>query len=57
MTSGRLSEALPYLETAVRIDPHSAPARTDLGTALGKMGRLPEAVAEFESALRIDPKR
>jgi len=45
MASGRLSEALPYFETAVRIDPKSAPARTDLGTALGRTGHLPDAIA------------
>ena len=52
---GRLSEALPYLETAVRIDPESAPARTDLGTALGKMGRLPDAIAQLQIAVRLEP--
>jgi tetratricopeptide (TPR) repeat protein len=55
MSSGRLSEALPYLETAVRIDPDSAPARTDLGTALGKMGRLPDAIAQLQIAVSLWP--
>ena len=36
---GRLSEAIPYLETAVRIDPDSVPAHTDLGSALARSGR------------------
>ncbi len=52
---GRLSEALPYLETAVRIDPESPPARTDLGTTLGKMGRLPDAIAQLQVAVRLEP--
>jgi tetratricopeptide (TPR) repeat protein len=52
---GRLSEALPYLETAVRIDPDSAPAQTDLGTTLGKMGRLPDAIAQLQIAVRLAP--
>ena len=51
----RLSEALPYLEAAVRIDPESAPARTDLGTALGKMGRLSDAIAQLQVAARLEP--
>ena len=55
MTSGRLSEALPYLETAVRIDPKSAPAQTDLGTALGKMGRLQDAIAQLQIAVSLAP--
>jgi protein O-mannosyl-transferase len=52
---GRLSEALPYLETAVRIDPDSATAHTDLGIALDKTGRLPDAIAQFQTAIRLDP--
>ena len=52
---GRLSEALPYLETAVRIDPDSAPAHTDLGSALARTGRLPEAIAQFQAAIRLAP--
>jgi tetratricopeptide (TPR) repeat protein len=52
---GRLSEAISYLETAVRIDPDSAPAHTDLGSALAKAGRLPEAIAQFQAAIRLAP--
>jgi tetratricopeptide (TPR) repeat protein len=55
MASGRLPEALPYLETAVRIDPDSAPARTDLGTALGKVGRLADAIAQLQIAVSLWP--
>ena len=55
MTSGRLSEAIPYLEAAVRIDPGSVPAHTDLGSALAKSGRLREAIAQFWYAIRLDP--
>lgn len=52
---GRLSEALPYLEAAVRIDPNSPPAHTDLGSALARAGRLPEAIGQFETAIQLDP--
>ena len=52
---GRLSEAFPYLETAVRIDPDSAPAHTDLGSALARSGRLPEAIAQFQEAILLAP--
>ena len=51
----RVSEALPYLEAAVRIDPDSPPARTDLGSALARMGRLPEAIGQFQEAIRLAP--
>jgi protein O-mannosyl-transferase len=53
--SGRPSEALPYYETAVRIDPESALARMNLGTALGQMGRLPDAIAQLQIAVRLSP--
>jgi tetratricopeptide (TPR) repeat protein len=52
---GRLSEALPYLEAATRINPDSAPARTDLGTALGELGRVPDAIAQLQIAVRLEP--
>jgi protein O-mannosyl-transferase len=55
MDSGRLSEALPYFETAVRIDPEFAHARNNLGIALGKMGRLPDAIAQLQIAVRLWP--
>ena len=55
MDSGRLSEALPYFETAVRIDPEFALARNNLGTALGRMGRLPDAIAQLQIAVRLWP--
>jgi protein O-mannosyl-transferase len=55
MASGRLSEALPYFETAVRIDPEFALARNNLGTALGKMGRVPDAIAQLQIAVRLWP--
>lgn len=52
---GRLPESLPYLETAVRLDPDSPQARTDLGTALGKMGRIPDALEQLQTAVRLAP--
>ena len=55
MDSGRVSEALPYFETAVRIDPESAISRSDVGTALGRMGRLPDAIAQLQIAVRLSP--
>jgi protein O-mannosyl-transferase len=55
MSAGRLSEALPYFETAVRIDPDFALARNNLGTALGRMGRLPDAIAQLQIAVRLWP--
>jgi protein O-mannosyl-transferase len=55
MSSGRLSEAIPYFETAVRIDPEFPTARNNLGIALGRMGRLPDAIAQLQIAVRLSP--
>ena len=52
---GRLAEAIPYLETAVRIDPDSVPAHTDLGSALARSGQLPQAIGQFEEAIELAP--
>jgi hypothetical protein len=52
---GRLPESLPYLETAVGIDPADVAAQTDLGTALGRMGRLPGAIEHLQIAVRLAP--
>lgn len=54
-TSDRIDEALTQLETAVRLKPDYAPARTNLGNALAHLGRWPEAIAEHQAALRIQP--
>jgi len=51
----RATEAFPYLEAAVRIDPDSVPAHTDLGSALARTGRLTEAIAQFQDAIHLDP--
>jgi tetratricopeptide (TPR) repeat protein len=55
MSSGRLSEAIPYFEAAVRVDPEFPAARNNLGIALGRMGRLPDAIAQFQIAERLSP--
>ncbi len=54
--TGRLSEAMPHYETALRIDPNNFDAHNNLGIALAKLpGRLPDALAEYQTALRIKP--
>jgi protein O-mannosyl-transferase len=53
---GRLPEAIPHYEEAVRIKPDFAGAHVDLGAALAQVpGRLPEAMAHYQTALRIKP--
>ncbi|MDR3751668.1 MAG: tetratricopeptide repeat protein [Terracidiphilus sp.] len=52
---GRLSEAIPYLETAVRINPDATDAQNDLGIALAQSGRLPDAIAQFQLLVHMAP--
>jgi tetratricopeptide (TPR) repeat protein len=51
----RVPEAIPHLEAALRLQPDSAEAQTDLGSALAKSGRVADAIPHFESALRLAP--
>ena len=56
LATGRLSEAEPHLEAALRIRPESAPARSDLASALAQTpGRLHEAIIQYRAALRLLP--
>jgi cytochrome c-type biogenesis protein CcmH/NrfG len=50
----RYAEAVPYYETAVRLDPDNVDASTDLGTALYYSGRPDDALAQYERSLAID---
>jgi tetratricopeptide (TPR) repeat protein len=52
-----VGHAFSHLEAALRIDPDSAPAHTELGRALARMpGRLPESFPQFQAALRLAPE-
>lgn len=48
--------ANPHLEKAVRLNPNSAPARTNLAANLVKMGKLDRAGEQFRKAVELDPK-
>jgi tetratricopeptide (TPR) repeat protein len=47
--------AVPYFEAAVRSNPVSVVAGTELGLALFAAGKLPEAEEQFKHALLLDP--
>jgi tetratricopeptide (TPR) repeat protein len=55
LAAGRLREALPLLESAVRLNPAYADARRNLGTALHGAHRLPEAREQLGQALALRP--
>jgi tetratricopeptide (TPR) repeat protein len=50
-----VGRAIAEYQEALRIEPNSARARTDLGSAYAKTGRLSEAVSEYRAALTLDP--
>lgn len=52
---GRLPEARSTLEEAVRIQPHYAEARYNLGTLLEQSGHATEALREYEQAYALKP--
>ncbi len=52
---GRVTDALPLLEAAVRLAPDRAQHRLNLGVALLASDRAAEAEAELREAVRLDP--
>ena len=52
---GRHAEALESFDRATKIDPNSALAHCNKGTALAKMGRHAEAVKSYDRAIQLDP--
>jgi tetratricopeptide (TPR) repeat protein len=52
---GRLEEAIPAYEEALRLKPDYAEAQYNLGVALARVGRRPEAIEHWERALQIQP--
>lgn len=53
---GRVAEAVPHLERAVRLDPRSANAENFLGGALLTLGRMPEAIVHLRRAIALSPR-
>ena len=54
-SEGRLPEAVPELEAALRLRPDYPQARVALGSALANTGHLAEAGAQFAEAVRLRP--
>ena len=54
--AGRINEAIPHFEIAVRNEPNSVETHMNLGNALLDVpGRLPEAVQQYEAAVKLKP--
>jgi tetratricopeptide (TPR) repeat protein len=50
---GRLAEALPHFEAAVRIRPTSPEAQNNYGYALASSGRVGDAIPFYQNAVRL----
>jgi len=56
LQSGRIKEALPYLEAGVDTNPTDAEALYNLGIAYSELGRYEEAVMRLKKAVENDPR-
>ncbi len=54
--SGRIEEALAWLDEALRVNPGGTEAHNGRGEILWDEGRIDEALFEFEGAANTDPK-
>lgn len=55
MKEGRHEEALPYAESAVKVEPDFFAAHNALGRALLELGETNRAITELETAARLAP--
>jgi len=55
VATGRVPEAIPHYERALRLEPTFAQGYYDLGNALAQAGRLPEAIDSYRQAVRLKP--
>jgi tetratricopeptide (TPR) repeat protein len=55
LARGKAPEAIPYLQDALKLEPHQAAALNGLGAALLENGRTSEAIEQFRKALTSQP--
>ncbi len=57
LLQGRVDEAIPHLQEALRLEPSHAEAHSNLGVALARRGQTAEAIEHYREALRLDPRQ
>ena len=55
LKAGRISDAIPVSQEAIRLRPNHAPSYYDLGVALQRQKRTAEAMDAYRTAVRLDP--
>jgi tetratricopeptide (TPR) repeat protein len=56
LQSGRIKEAVPYLEALAKADSVSAQVLYNLGIAYSELGQFDEAIIRLKRAVQLDPK-
>jgi len=56
LQSGRIKEAVPYLESMTKAAPASAQILYNLGIAYSELGQFDEAIIRLKKAVQIEPK-
>ena len=56
LQSGRIKEAVPYLESMAKTDPDNVQVLYNLGIAYSELGQFDEAIIRLKKAVQLDPK-
>lgn len=56
LQSGRIQEAVPYLESMTKTDPNNVQVLYNLGIAYSELGQFDEAIIRLKRAVQLDPK-
>lgn len=56
LQSGRIKEAVPYLEALAKTDPNNVQLLFNLGIAYSELGQFDEAIIRLKRAVQLDPK-
>ncbi|MBV9679895.1 MAG: tetratricopeptide repeat protein, partial [Acidobacteriaceae bacterium] len=49
-----IEQAVPYLETALKLDPKLIPAHASLGLCYARLGKQKQAIPHLQAALALD---
>lgn len=56
LQSGRIKEAIPYLESIDKSDPNNVQVLYNLGIAYSELGQFDEAIIRLKRAVQLDPQ-
>jgi tetratricopeptide (TPR) repeat protein len=56
LNAERYTEAIQYLDEAIRLDPRYAVAYSNRGVAYYSLGQYENAIKDYDEAIRLDPR-